>query len=95
MGTKDQGTYGYDAPETLQRKYFPASDLYSFGCTLYELVTGELPMKGGDEGVFELNVVGPKLKHLIEKLLQENPEDRIGGEVALTLLEEIIQLLGE
>lgn len=95
IGANEQGTHGYDAPETWQRKYSPASDLYSFGCTLYEMVTGKLPKDGGDEGVFELDVVGSKLKHLIDELLKEKPEDRIGGEAALDLLDEIIQVVEE
>ncbi len=45
--TKVQGTRSYMAPEQIRGKALDArADIYSFGCSLYELVTGKLPFTG-------------------------------------------------
>ncbi len=38
------GTMGYIAPEQYMGKPVPASDIYSLGCTLYNLLTGSMPV---------------------------------------------------
>ena len=48
------GTIDYISPEQLNKKSAgsvgPSADIYSLGCTLYYLVTGEPPYPGGDRG---------------------------------------------
>lgn len=90
--TRNQGTQGYAAPETLAGKYFPATDIYSFGCVLHELITGALPEEGGDERVYKFGPMGPLLEHLVGHLLEKKYEKRINGQDTLVLLNEIIAL---
>ncbi len=47
FGGKIQGTRSYMSPEQIRGKNLDArADIYSFGCMLFELVTGKLPFTG-------------------------------------------------
>lgn len=85
------GTLHYSSPEqAMGRELTPASDLYSLGVTLFEAVTGELPLEGkSTENVLHQVLYGtprrmrdvmPKaprdLEAVVEKLLQREPGDR-------------------
>jgi serine/threonine protein kinase len=85
------GTPAFMAPEQVDGRTVDArSDLFSLGCVLYRMATGELPFKGKDTisiliGVAtdnprppqELNPeLPPALCALIERLLAKKPEDR-------------------
>jgi serine/threonine protein kinase len=86
------GTPAYMAPEQARggSSTEPRSDLFSLGCVLYRLCTGQLPFKGGDTlatltalattqplRVNQLNPdVPPPLADLIARLLAKAPEQR-------------------
>jgi len=85
------GTPDYISPEQARMvKLDGRSDLYSLGCTLYHLLSGELPFKG--ESSMDC-IVGritgqappisevrpglpPRLYQVIDKLIATNPDDR-------------------
>lgn len=75
------GTPGYAAPEQYDRKRQsdPRTDCYNLGATMYHLVTGHAPAKGGYglRPVREWNpAVSPGLEMIISKCMQQNPDDR-------------------
>ena len=92
------GTAGYLSPEqALGEPVSPASDLYSLGVILYEMLTGELPytadnpmavcMKHVTEPVPQPRNVNPEIpvqmNALVVKLLAKDPADRYGSAAAL------------
>jgi serine/threonine protein kinase len=85
------GTAAYMSPEQVRsERVGPASDLYSLGVVLYEMLTGELPYKADDPiatAIKHLEEPPPRpkalspavpagLDALTVKLLAKNPEDR-------------------
>lgn len=85
------GTYGYISPEQLAADgpIGPASDVYSLGATLYEILTGQPPFQGSDPDVREKIRLGrfapprerepalcPRLDAICRKALALDPLDR-------------------
>lgn len=95
------GTVVYMAPEQAVGKAEPASDLYSLGCVLYELLAGTPPFTDASPFVlYHRHAHDPVppiaerrpglpagLRQLVEALLEKNPQDRpaSAAEVAATL----------
>ena len=88
------GTPAYMAPEQAQSNPVDhRCDLFSLGCVLYLMSTGELPFRGNDTmGILmalalhdptpphQINDDIPiELSDLVMKLLQKNPQNRIGS----------------
>ncbi|MEC7986851.1 MAG: protein kinase [Myxococcota bacterium] len=93
------GTPAYMSPEQIRQSKdaTPASDVFSLGCILYEMLTGEQPFQGED--TFEIlqavvNQDPPQLTHarerwgehlgsLLEGMLHKSPQKRIPNGQAL------------
>ena len=86
-----QGSPSYMSPEQIRGKRVGyAGDIYSFGCLLYELVTGHVPFTGSTQQELlskQLHAappcasatntgVTPELDRLIRELLAKRPNDR-------------------
>lgn len=82
------GTAEYVSPELLTNKNScKASDLWAFGCIIYQLLTGRPPFKGGSEYLTFQKIVGldyefpvgfpPAARDLVERLLVLDPARRL------------------
>jgi len=79
------GTLQYMAPEQLQGKADARSDLFSFGCVLYELLSGQ-PAFAGDSPASVIGAVlhrdppplavEPPLDRVVRRCLAKDPDDR-------------------
>lgn len=85
------GTAEYVSPELLTEKSAcKASDLWAFGCIIYQLLTGRPPFKAGNEYQTFQKIVGldyqfppgfpPAAKDLVERLLVLDPQRRLSIE---------------
>ncbi|MFC1848718.1 tetratricopeptide repeat protein [candidate division CSSED10-310 bacterium] len=87
------GTVNYIAPEQIRGSFVDArADLYSLGCILYELITGQLPFRGENPSQIiwhhlrtvplppsSLRADVPaEIDELLLHLLAKDPRDRIG-----------------
>ncbi len=92
--TPVQGTRSYMAPEQIRGRALDGrADLYSFGCLLYELVTGRLPFTGvSPEELLRKHLtaavpavmsgnrnVTPDFNDLVAQMMAKDPEDRPGS----------------
>ena len=88
------GTMGYTSPEQLRGERADArSDIFSFGCVLYEMLSGKSPfLKGtGAETVVAImsedppplsgtgRAIGPALQEIVSRCLEKRPEDRFSS----------------
>jgi len=84
------GTPGYIAPEVTQKKpYGPAVDIFSYGVTLYRMLSGKKPFRGhtrqdfdkavcNDEPVYDPDIFSPTAISLLKGLLEKDPKKRLG-----------------
>ena len=86
-----QGTYSYMAPEQIRGKEVDArADIYSFGCMVYELMTGKLPFTASSSSELlnkhlkarppQLNMLQKNVQadfaKLVHRMLEKEPNDR-------------------
>ncbi|MGB6804220.1 MAG: protein kinase, partial [Candidatus Sulfotelmatobacter sp.] len=86
------GTFQYMAPEVLQgQEANPRSDIFSFGCVLYEMVTGRRAFEGktqlsvmsailekDPEPLANVQPTSPAaLDYTVRTCLEKNPDDRL------------------
>jgi serine/threonine protein kinase len=92
------GTIGYTSPEQLAAKPLtPATDVFSFGCVLFEMLQGQMPFKRDSNMEVIASILRdepltrdaakplpPHMRTIVERCLEKNPAARFqnGGEVA-------------
>jgi hypothetical protein len=97
------GTIGYTSPEQLAAKPLtPATDIFSFGCVLFEMLQGRMPFKRDSNMEVIASVMRdepfsrddakqlpPAMRSVVERCLEKQPAARFqnGGEVAKALRE--------
>jgi len=88
---KVQGTYSYIAPEQIRGKGAdPRDDVYSFGCLIFELLTGKLPFTANSmEELFQRHLkskppsltvidknIRPEFTTYVQRMLGKSRDDR-------------------
>ena len=84
------GSISYMSPEVVSGDNYksePENDIWSLGCILYELITGEKLFNGSNfeekrekvlKGKFILsNTISKEVAHLINKMIKQSPSERI------------------
>lgn len=94
------GTAQYVAPETLQcEKITKAADLWALGCIIYQMISGLPPFRAGSEYLIFKKILKRELifpdgfhkaaKDLVQRLLQIEPDQRLGAQDQNDLYESI------
>ena len=95
------GTIGYTSPEQLAAKPLtPATDVFSLGCVLFEMLQGQMPFKRDSNMEVIASVLRdepfsrdaakqlpPAMRNIVERCLEKQPAERFqnGAEVAAAL----------
>ena len=84
--SKFRGTEGYAAPEVYRNEVYEASDLWSAGIVLHEMLTGRRPFEAGHAAALMKKVLeeppalspslSPGMKQIILRALQKDPSRR-------------------
>ncbi|MEA3430390.1 MAG: serine/threonine-protein kinase [Nanoarchaeota archaeon] len=92
------GTPQYMAPENFNEQYSPKSDIYSFGITIYQIISGTLPFKGtigeiikkhGDTEIPETNEASSGLNSIIKECCQKKPKDRPNAKELIDMFKNV------
>lgn len=95
--SKIVGTELYSAPEVFNGNYGEICDMWSAGCVLFVMLTGELPFTGANSEAIRTEVtkgeiamtspvwsqISDEAKDLIRKMIEVNPDFRIRASEAL------------
>ena len=83
---QDSGTLLYMAPEQLDGESGEASDIYSFGVMLYEMLAGDPPFISGEitaqiryKAPKEIEGISPAMSRIVMKCLEKKPENRFAS----------------
>lgn len=94
---KNAGTLAYLAPEVLKNEYWTSkTDIWSFGCVLYELCTYSLPFRGVSEETLFSHIMTQKpppmppiyskdLEKFVEYCMTKDPGQRPSAAELLSL----------
>lgn len=84
------GTFAWAAPEVLtNERCTEKADMYSFGIVLWELVTGEQPIRGGRRELRVPEECSQDLSELVDQCLATDPAKRPSALEALNTLQRI------
>jgi tetratricopeptide (TPR) repeat protein len=83
---QDSGTLLYMAPEQLDGESGEASDIYSFGIMLYEMLAGDPPFVSGEitaqiryKAPKEIEGLSPAMSRMVMKCLEKKPQNRFAS----------------
>ncbi|KAL6766597.1 hypothetical protein ACKKBG_A36655 [Auxenochlorella protothecoides x Auxenochlorella symbiontica] len=88
--TAGGGSFHWCAPETiLGLPCTPQADIFSLGVVMWELATGESPIRGGMRLLRSPDECPPNIAHLVESCWERKPDDRpTATQVVESLLKE-------
>lgn len=86
-----RGTRSYISPEQIRKNYpDQRSDIYGFGCMLFELLSGKLPFAGNSpEDLLQKHLTAalpsleacsdasPEFANLVRRMMAKNPDERV------------------
>lgn len=88
MVSSGLGTFAWSAPEVLNgRRCSVKADIYSWGVVLWEICTGEAPVRGGMRALRSPEDCPPEVTEIYRRCVSEDPEERPSAEELLALLE--------